>query len=82
MKERQVILYMQKGSRNPELYENGVLKSIKRAKKKYDTETVWNVRVRVPLEWKEQIEAYVEQSQYDSINKMICDLIRKEVNPS
>ena len=73
---------MKKGSRNLELYENGVLKSQKRAKQKYEKETVWNVRVRVPIEWKEQIEAYVEQSEYGSINKMICDLIRKEVNPS
>lgn len=74
---------MKKGSKNPELYDDdGVLKSVKRAKKKYEKETVWNVRVRVPLGWKEQIEAYVEQSQYDSINKMICDLIRKEVNLS
>lgn len=86
---------MQKGSRNPELYDDdGVLKSIKRAKKKYEKETVWNVRVRVPIEWRDQIEAYVNAKipnpeypddrdkdipRYGSINKMICDLIRKEI---
>ena len=71
---------MQKDSRNPELYDDdGVLKSVKRAKRKYEKETVWNVRVRVPIGWRDQIEAYVKQSEYDSINKMICDLIRKEI---
>jgi hypothetical protein len=74
---------MQKGSRNPELYENGVLKSQKRANKKYDKENVDNVRLRVPKGWNEQMQEYVKASEkYSSVNAMICDLIRKEVNPS
>lgn len=88
---------MQKGSRNPELYENGVLKSQKRANKKYDTENVDNIRLRVPKGWKAQMKAYAEAKipdpeypndkdkeiqRYPSVNAMICELIRKEVNPS
>lgn len=74
---------MQKDSRNPELYENGVLKSQKRANKKYDKEKVDNVRLRVPKGWNEQMQEYVKASdKYNSVNAMICDLIQKEVNPS
>ena len=50
------------------------------ASKKYDKDNVDNIRVRVPKGWKEQMQDYVAGSdKYNSVNGMICDLIRKEV---
>lgn len=54
--------------------------SIIRASEKYDKEKVDNIRVRVPKGWKEQMQEYVSGSdKYNSVNGMICDLIKKEV---
>ena len=51
-----------------------------RASEKYDKENVDNIRVRVPKGWKEQMQSYVKTSKkYDSINGMICDLIKQEI---
>ena len=52
-----------------------------RASEKYDKNNVDNVRLRVPKGWKEQMQAYVESSdKYNSVNAMLCELIRKELN--
>lgn len=51
-----------------------------RASEKYDKNNVDNIRLRVPKGWKEQMQAYVEHSEkYKSVNAMICDLIRQEL---
>ena len=51
-----------------------------RASEKYDKENVDNIRVRVPKGWKDQMQKYVSDSdKYNSVNGMICDLIKKEV---
>ncbi len=61
--------------------ENGLYKSKIRASENYDKNNIDNVRLRVPKGWKEQMQAYVEASdKYDSVNAMLCDLIRKELN--
>ena len=50
------------------------------ASEKYDKENVDNIRVRVPKGWKDQMQKYVSGSdKYNSVNGMICDLIKKEV---
>lgn len=51
-----------------------------RASEKYDKNNVDNIRVRVPKGWKEQMQSYVKTSKkYDSVNGMICDLIKQEI---
>lgn len=42
---------------------------------------VESIRLRVPVGWSNQIKDYVKKSdKYTSVNGMICDLIKKEVN--
>lgn len=48
------------------------------ASKKYDTENVYNVRLRVPKDWKPLIEEKAKQVD-KSVNKFICDLIENEI---
>lgn len=51
-----------------------------KASKKYDKENVDNIRVRVPKGWGQKMKDYVESSnKYNSVNSMICDLIKKEI---
>lgn len=60
--------------------EAGLYKSKIKASKVYDKENVDNIRVRVPKGWKEQMQSYVKTSKkYDSVNGMICDLIKQEI---
>ena len=61
--------------------DSGLYKSKIEASKQYDKNNVDNVRLRVPKGWKEQMQAYVESSdKYNSVNAMLCELIRKELN--
>lgn len=61
--------------------ENGLYISKIKASENYDKNNVDNVRLRVPKGWKEQMQAYVESSgKYNSVNAMLCELIRKELN--
>lgn len=61
--------------------ENGLYISKIKASENYDKNNVDNVRLRVPKGWKEQMQAYVESSdEYNSVNAMLCELIRKELN--
>ena len=61
--------------------ENGLYISKIKASENYDKNNVDNVRLRVPKGWKEQMQAYVESSdKYSSVNAMLCELIRKELN--
>lgn len=82
-----------RGSKNMELYErvsketneiigtNKTVRSQLKASENYDKNNVDNVRLRVPKGWKEQMQAYVESSdKYNSVNAMLCELIRKELN--
>lgn len=40
-----------------------------------------NIRVRVPKGWREKMQLHVSCSdKYNSVNSMICDLIKKELN--
>jgi hypothetical protein len=60
--------------------EAGLYKSKIEASKSYDKENVDNIRVRVPKGWKEQMQSYIKTSKkYDSVNGMICDLIKQEI---
>jgi hypothetical protein len=60
--------------------ENGLYKSKIKASENYDKNNVDNIRLRVPKGWKEQIQAYVESSdKYNSVNAMLCDLIKNEI---
>lgn len=60
--------------------ESGVYKSQLKASEKYDKNNVDNIRLRVPKGWKEQMQEYVARSdKYNSVNAMICDLIREEI---
>ena len=46
----------------------------------YDRNSVDNIRLRVPKGWKEQMQKYVQNNNnYNSVNDMICKLIRKEI---
>lgn len=51
------------------------------ASKKYDSNNVDNVRVRVPKGWNQLMKDYVENNKdkYNSVNAMLIDLIRKEL---
>lgn len=71
-----------KGSKNMELYgDNKTIRSQLKAAENYDKNNVDSIRLRVPKGWKDQIQAYVKESEkYNSVNAMICDLIRQEVN--
>ena len=82
-----------RGSKNMEFYErvsketneiigtNKTVRSQLKASENYDKNNVDNVRLRVPKGWKEQMQAYVESSdKYNSVNAMLCELIRKELN--
>ncbi len=57
--------------------------SVKNAIRRNDErlkDLVDDIRLRVPKGWKEQMKAYVAASdKYDSVNGMICDLIRREI---
>lgn len=57
---------------------SGYYKSQYEASKQYDKENVYNVRLRVPKDWKEAIEQKAK-SEGKSVNKFICDLIEKEI---
>ena len=60
---------------------NGLYKSKIKASENYDKNNVDNIRLRVPKGWKEQMQSYVESSgKYNSVNAMLCELIRREVN--
>ena len=60
--------------------DSGLYKSKIEASKQYDKNNVDNIRVRVPKGWKDQMQKYVSDSdKYNSVNGMICDLIKKEV---
>lgn len=53
------------------------------ASQNYDKNNVDNVRLRVPKGWKEQMQKYVKNSdRYNSVNSMICSLIKKEIGIS
>ena len=71
-----------KGSKNMELYgDNKTIRSQLKASESYDKNNVDSIRLRVPKGWRDQIQAYVNASEkYRSVNAMICDLIRQEVN--
>lgn len=61
--------------------DSGIYKSKIEASKQYDKNNVDNIRVRVPKGWKEQMQDYVSNTdKYSSVNSMICDLIKKEVD--
>lgn len=81
-----------KGSKNAELYkrvnkdinevigENKTVRSQLKASENYD-KNVDNIRLRVPKGWNDKMKAYVKASdKYNSVNSMICELIRKEIN--
>lgn len=60
--------------------ENGLYKSKIKASENYDKNNVDNIRLRVPKGWKEQMQNYVKSSvKYNSVNSMICELIKIEV---
>lgn len=61
--------------------DSGYYKSKLEASKIYDKNNVDNIRVRVPKGWKKQMQDYVVNTdKFDSVNGMICSLIKKEVN--
>jgi hypothetical protein len=61
--------------------ESGLYKSKITASKVYDKKNVDNIRVRVPKGWREKMQLHVSCSdKYNSVNSMICDLIKKELN--
>ena len=78
-----------KGQYNMDLYKkkeivvegtNKTVRSQLKASENYDRNNVDNVRVRVPKGWKEQMQEYVKATdKYNSVNDMICQLIKKEV---
>lgn len=55
-----------------------------RAIKKYEDaqkDKIDNIRVRVPKGWKNMLTDYVKQHpEYNSVNALLCDLIRKKLN--
>lgn len=60
--------------------DSGLYKSKIEASKQYDKNNVDNIRLRVPKGWKEQMQDYVSNtSKYDSVNSMLCNLIKKEL---
>ena len=78
-----------KGQYNMDLYKkkeivvegtNKTVRSQLKASENYDRNNVDNVRVRVPKGWKEQMQEYVKETdKYNSVNDMICQLIKKEI---
>ena len=78
-----------KGQYNMDLYKkkeiivegtNKTVRSQLKASENYDKNNVDNVRVRVPKGWKEQMQEYVKETdKYNSVNDMICQLIKKEI---
>ena len=78
-----------KGQYNMDLYKkkeivvegtNKTVRSQLKASENYDRNNVDNVRVRVPKGWKEQMQEYVKATdKYNSVNDMICQLIKKEI---
>ena len=78
-----------KGQYNMDLYKkkeivvegtNKTVRSQLKASENYDRNNVDNVRVRVPKGWKEQMQEYVKATdKYNSVNDMICQLIKKDV---
>ena len=60
--------------------DSGIYKSKIKANLAYDRNSVDNIRLRVPKGWKEQMQKYVQNNNnYNSVNDMICKLIRKEI---
>lgn len=60
--------------------DSGIYKSKLKANLAYDRNSVDNIRLRVPKGWKEQMQKYVQYNEnYNSVNDMICKLIRKEI---
>lgn len=59
--------------------ESGVYKSQYTASAKYDKENVYQVRLRVPKDWKGTIEEKAKNCD-KSVNKYICDLIRNDID--
>lgn len=60
--------------------DSGIYKSKLKANLAYDRNSVDNIRLRVPKGWKEQLQKYVQNNNnYNSVNDMICKLIRKEI---
>ena len=78
-----------KGQYNMDLYKkkeivvegtNQTVRSQLKASENYDKNNVDNVRVRVPKGWKEQMQEYVKETdKYNSVNDMICQVIKKEI---
>ena len=61
--------------------DSGIYKSKIKANLAYDRNSVDNIRLRVPKGWKEQMQKYVQNNNnYNSVNDMICKLIRKEID--
>lgn len=68
--------------------ESGIYKSKIEASKKYDTETVHNVRLRVPAAWWDVMQKHVDMlpeyevkgKEHNSVNAWIVDLIKKEID--
>ena len=60
--------------------DSGIYKSKIKANLAYDRNSVDNIRLRVPKGWKEQMQKYFKNNNnYNSVNDMICKLIRKEI---
>ena len=60
--------------------DSGIYKSKLKANLAQDRNSVDNIRLRVPKGWKEQLQKYVQNNNnYNSVNDMICKLIRKEI---
>ena len=60
--------------------DSGIYNSKLKANLAYDRNSVDNIRLRVPKGWKEQMQKYVQNNNnYNSVNDMICKLIRKEI---
>jgi len=63
---------------------SGVYKSTQEAIKRNDEklkEKVDNIRIRVPKGWGDKMKEYVQNHpNYSSVNALVCDLIRKELN--
>ena len=59
--------------------EKGLYKSKIKASKKYDSEKVDTIRLRVPKGWKEKIESHIQATGHKSMNSFICSLIKNEI---
>lgn len=59
--------------------DSGVYISQMKASAKYDKENVYQVRLRVPKDWKAAIESKAKESD-KSVNKYICDLIQSDID--